>query len=411
MPVKKNGAKTRRKGRKFMFCTRCGAQNPDKGNFCKVCGNVLRQPTPAAARPVSGPQSNPGPSSAPKQDVQSAIKGVASSPVFLIGTICFSLAILLSFIYSVSSATYGMNNISSLLSSMNIYGEDLSGALAASQSSMLFTAFISLIPTVLIAIGLWYTYVSGLKKDGSRFSTLGLKIIKVINIILIVLLSIAILLCIALFVFATALSERYLDPDQSAVLAAVTGVTIVIMLLIIVFYLVYQILAARSLGNVIRSANTDTPSDKVSVFVAVVCFIGAAFGAISALTNILNPVGMLSSAAGAGANICFGIVIFNYRTKMRELIAAGANPAYTQSSPAAPQNIQQNSTPAVNFSFAADEKPAENVSASPAETPAEPAVPTEAPAETPTEEPEEKPAEKAENNTENAVIDENSDSE
>ena len=81
---------------------------------------------------------------------------------------------------------------------------------------------------------------------------------------------------------------------------------------------------------------------------------------------------MLSSAAGIGSNICFGIVILNYRTAMRELIAAGANPVYTQYSPAAPQNIQQNSAPAVNFSFAADEKPAENVSAAPAETPAEP---------------------------------------
>ena len=43
-----------------MFCTRCGAKNPDDSKFCTACGAPLRQPTPAAPAAEPAPMGAAG---------------------------------------------------------------------------------------------------------------------------------------------------------------------------------------------------------------------------------------------------------------------------------------------------------------------------------------------------------------
>jgi uncharacterized RDD family membrane protein YckC len=55
-----------------MFCTHCGAQNPDEAKFCFSCGSTLAAGTPAASPPVS--EVSPPPAALPSPIMLAALR-------------------------------------------------------------------------------------------------------------------------------------------------------------------------------------------------------------------------------------------------------------------------------------------------------------------------------------------------
>lgn len=66
-----------------MFCSECGAQNPDTNQFCRECGKPLKHHPAAAsaapAAPVPAPMAPPAPAPVPVP-VQPAVAAVSAAP-------------------------------------------------------------------------------------------------------------------------------------------------------------------------------------------------------------------------------------------------------------------------------------------------------------------------------------------
>ena len=79
---------------------------------------------------------------------------------------------------------------------------------------------------------------------------------------------------------------------------------------------------------------TGRPDTKVSLFVEILCYLGGAGSAISALMSLvgLDIFGFLSNAGMGTASICFGMLLRQYRNKMQTL---EMNPQAYQAQPGA----------------------------------------------------------------------------
>lgn len=72
-----------------MFCVKCGAENPDTGNFCRKCGAHLRRPRAADKLP-SEKHVSPA-ASAVKSSLQQSAEVVISLPSNIAGLLCYTL--------------------------------------------------------------------------------------------------------------------------------------------------------------------------------------------------------------------------------------------------------------------------------------------------------------------------------
>ena len=174
-----------------MFCSNCGIENVEGAVFCKNCGKNLTQPAvpvKAAKPPLSN---NP---------VLNVIKKVASSPLFLVAIIAYSVQILGSVITAAASGPLFSGMIYNILYE---FGADipyefyniLDSIAMAGSGPVIVGTIIGLIPTILICIGLWITYASARSRTSDTMKTSGLTMIKVITVIQLV----GTCLCLAAF--------------------------------------------------------------------------------------------------------------------------------------------------------------------------------------------------------------------
>ena len=353
-----------------MYCPICGYENPDGASFCQNCGGALPSaddaqnvvlPEPEQEAQVYQPAPEPQTQNyeAPAQPLYSApayhaaepvhpvlkiIRSVGSSGAFLTAAILYSAAVLFSFISSL------VNSSSIMRVTINLPGGyDYGDVLRASRGATIAGAFISLIPTALIAIGLWLVY--------SPFSTAGLTMIKVIVIIALVAVCVAavVLLIALLFVSIRGSDLSSLINDAmiqegiydmygnysgaiSGSIGALTATALIFafillagVLTLVIFYFV-KIL--KTINTVKRSANTLTASDRVSPFVAVMLFIFGGISGIASLGTLASGAILSGITSALSATVCiiFGVLIFKYRNQMRAYMAANAQP-YVQVQP------------------------------------------------------------------------------
>ena len=338
------------------FCPNCGQQLEDADVFCPSCGqntetvqeNVQPEPqfTPAPPPQYQAPQfyTSPPSNEAGLNQPILALKRTATSAPFIIGAILFTVSAVLSVILSVvaSPSLYYL-----FLDFLYSQGINVSSVSISTVSSVI-SAVISSIPTFLVILGLWLTVGAGGNKNNDRFSTAGLTIIKVIQII--TLIGVCICFGIAVVACIIALIAIGVNGGSNAGLSLVAGIFgFLFLIAAFVFMLIFYIKVLKTIGAAKKVAATGMPNRGASGFVAVMLFIVGVSGVISALMlfffsavlgNVFYDVsrnlridysliemllsrfaifGGISSLLSALADIFFGITIFKFKGAMNRL--------------------------------------------------------------------------------------------
>lgn len=298
------------------YCHHCGAPLESKAKFCTACGtNVDSDPTRPAHVPASRPK--PGvdrtcPPAPPTGGIRTthstrrAICDLCISPLSLVAIVAYSLTILFNLIGALNGSTGIFGKI---LDSGSMWDLKymLGDAYDVIKGVSTFTAIIGVLPTILIAVGLWMIYASA--KQNS-IKTTGFIIIKVIIIIQFVFFCIGLVVVeIAALVMAISLSDY--EYMMGILIAVIFGLAIVGALLV-----VYYLKAIQTVDTIKTSFVTGNPSDKVSVYVAVWSFISAGASLISVFMGG-GALTVLTALCSAVASAAFGALIFSYREKMR----------------------------------------------------------------------------------------------
>ena len=335
------------------ICPSCGAQLNDSASFCNICGADVRGTVaqPAAQQQDFAPQN---PAVAPEQrfnqvqqnqfsqpvyqpvtananPARSAIdvmRSFANGSLFLVGIIAFSLSVIFTFISQLSNNIASFDSIRDLLDKIGL-DSAADNIIDSAQSASTGALIAAIIPSVLIAVGLWLTYISFKDKSGAPIKTSGLTMIKVINIIGLVFLCIGcaiveIVLLVGAFGISQAKNEVS-SGDAKALLNLGSGLMIVLFIVLAIVFtlcIVYFAKVISSINTAKRTIMTGVASDKVSGFVAVIAFISA-FVTFISVFSAEGASGVLAALCSVTASICFGVLIFQYKKAMRPLMYAG----------------------------------------------------------------------------------------
>lgn len=346
-----------------MFCSKCGFKNQPGDTFCQQCGSRLTDATPVAeqsvpatpptqpvyapvqpmyARPVIPRANNP---------VLCAIKDMVASPLYLVAIIAFSASLFFTYLNLLFFNTAVGSTISRLINQSGLYRYFDLNYIWSALEYIKVIGFIATIPTALYAVGMWLNFVAAQKRGVDSMSTSGLTMIKVLQIISLVFTCIWFLIIEALCIVGIIAvsgnnyvrSYGYYDADAYNVsgiaVALLIGVIIgaLIGFTLVIIYKAKTISTINTVKNSIRTCNADY---KVSGFVGVMNFIIAFFSFFSAFSG--GFFGAVSQLCSVTALICFGILIFNYRSKMINLMSPYAKSAsgFAQA-PAQGQNFNQ----------------------------------------------------------------------
>ncbi len=312
-----------------MFCPKCGHQVADDAAFCPICGNqlsapnsqpVYNQPVPIADQQRVYVQRT----SAPSLAGIAVVKKLCASPVALVAIIAYTVAAIFSLLASLG----GANDISGFLVQVpSMPGVDIDGMIQTMQTSFVVGVIIGILPTALIALGMWLTYASAASKQNSGMSTGGLTLVKTILIIQLVFVCIAIGIVVLAFLVAIAASmgSLYMEPTvgPAGSVGIVAALVLVIAVAFFILLIVYYAKAIKTVNTISMTARTGKLSDNVSMFVAVMAFIAGGISAFAVFNSKTFDV-MLSNICSATASISFGVFLCMYRNGMREAMTAGA---------------------------------------------------------------------------------------
>ncbi len=339
-----------------MFCPKCGMQIPDDSAFCHHCGQpVNSQPGSnqqyANYNPYQQPYAQTVAQPQGSQKVVDKLKSAGSSPLFLIAVIAFSLTIVISLITSIYTSTSSdfADTIMILASKFGVDYDIYSTFTTASVASSIFSAVMSSLPSILVAIGLWLTYSSAISKS-NRMKTSGLTLVKVVMVFYMVALDVLFGICEIVFLISSVAATSYGVDDGTTILLVVFNILIIA---IIAFINVYYAFVIKSINTAKRVATTGVASDKVSSFVGVLCFISAVGTALTLIANLIFYVTassftfaadefgdvlsiimdyyystdlmlltLLELAMTLTADLCFGILIFKFKGSMRKLMVS-----------------------------------------------------------------------------------------
>ena len=268
-----------------------------------------------------------------------AVRSVAVSPLFLIAIIAFTIVSAIT-VYTEIQTVQQLGQYSSYL--------------GTEGTIMLLAYIVLIICAVLMVVGLWMLYAGAWSHADGRMPQTGLNIIKVVQIVYLVLISaLFIYVFIKLIELSSQLSQAgsyYGYSGYSSQLNQAHSILIRAFLFygaLLIILIFYYIGIFRSISSVSWTVVSGRQSGKVSVFVAICCFISALIAFIAlvdpsliakALYEILGAgsmggsidvtslfgvssggtttVGTINAVAGIIASVCFGITILYYRAKL-----------------------------------------------------------------------------------------------
>ncbi|MBQ8684218.1 MAG: zinc ribbon domain-containing protein [Clostridia bacterium] len=339
-----------------MFCQKCQRPNEDTSAYCIYCGAPLNQPAVAeAVQPVTQTAPAvvfPEPVSAqpvqplPEHPVIGRIKALASSTLFLVAVIAFTVAAVLGVVASVSS----QNELTAMMNEYFSPGmeDDLAGLWqdegAADGQEYTYSvefgngfALAGMLPSIAVSglsvAALWMLYAAGKNRKIPGMKTGGLTVLEVMNILSLVVIGLVTLLMLLMglllavtwdMIMAEALltADWAGDPAElSAIVSAVFVVLFVFLVLMMAFMVLYQVKVVLLISKAKKTVMSGVPVGKGSLFVAVMCYISGGFSAVGAVFAVLSAgiFGLLAGAAQAVSLIAFGMVAMRYRTLMQEL--------------------------------------------------------------------------------------------
>lgn len=280
-------------------------------------------------RPPVTPYAPAQPQARPLTSVHKALKALASSPLFLIGTIFVSLGFLLSIISAFLPTDYTW--IFSMLPQEAYYAlelDDLQYQLFMLQRGSMLSNFLMMLPGLILSAlsvaALWITFASGKNHSDPYLKTSGFSILKVLQILGIVgyalLALLLVILLVIVLVAAASVSGSYAGDAVGAVMGML-AVILLALLAVIALLIVYSAKVIGSLNAAKHAVETGVFQKKASMFVAVLGFIMAGYTLIDLYGTFVfrGWLAMLSGICTAGAQIIFGICIINYNRKVREM--------------------------------------------------------------------------------------------
>lgn len=383
-----------------MFCPNCGTQ-VEQGRFCPNCGCPLEQvkadpslpaeetlnpanavteeAAPEPAEEIAAPKEEsaaqatllPTPEDAPstqsyqqfaayqptipdnygaplQQDdpVRRTIRSLASSPLFLVAAIAFSVSLVLTLIGNVQLSGTAFRQAWAFLQN---YGADVpeipAGIETAMSTSRITSAISGMIPSIVIGVGLWMTYAAAKRKNDKLLGS-GLTVLRVMSIIELVLLCVGagiVLLVLMIIAAVFGFSAADAGNETATIVLMVVAIAFAVLAAVFVLFIVFYVKVRKTIDTVRESLRSGVASDKVSTFVAVILFVSAAAQVLSFFTLLgaqlllsqaevlaggrLQPVGMLAAAllclVSAATDTIFGVLILKYRNAMRQLAAGG----------------------------------------------------------------------------------------
>ncbi len=315
-----------------MICKNCGAYVPDNSTFCGNCG----QKTDAGVPQYGYAQP---PYSAPANSLTATQKRLMASPVALVGIIAYTVQLVLSPLAAASASS----ELLEILDEIEGF-ETIADGVSRFTANTVATSIVSMIPAIIMAIGMWLVYASAKSKTQPRIKTAGLTMNKVITIINLV------CLCIVSAILAVVILLVILGMFSSGETGAAVGVFIIMLFPVaaIVLAVIFIVKCLKTIGAMTEVANTGNSTREISTFVAVIMIVIGAFDAISALTSITHFMTFLDGAAAATSGICFGIFLFKYRNGMRACVNGGYAPAGQYSGGPAPYQPPQQPQPYQN---------------------------------------------------------------
>lgn len=332
-----------------MFCSDCGTENREDTKFCVNCGNCLKpQNTNYYENNIQ-----------PVSPAVGTIKRLASSQLFLAAVILFSAAILFSIAYAVTARTTIIQMLYSLGRELNL-GADYYALIQSIplRGEILYSALSGQIFAILTAAGLWMIYASAKDKSTIGVKTAGFTMIKVVNIIGIVIMSIAAVVVIVAAVVAFAATsyyfaayDSYYQDEYISVALAVLLIMVFAVIIGVAFSIVFYARVLATINSAKRTIETGVSSGKASGFVGVMCYIIGIIVALNSVSAIafLGVFGVLSTLCDAAALIIFGIILFKYRSAQKLNFApvfSGAMPAAQYAPVPASEPVQAKPTAA-----------------------------------------------------------------
>ena len=292
-----------------------------------------------------------------------AIKSAGKSAAFLITTICYTISVIISLIYT-GVVGLGMSALTSgLAGELALMGVDESTQELMSTtytSSFITTLFIAICPMVLMLIGMWVIYGSSKK---STPTLKGLGACRAAIIIWDVLMWIATVFTVLVAVLLITLSGYIAEELSYVFYEDVSGTVVGVIVGISVGLLIYVILALIYITKMLKTTrvvkdivNVGYSKKKVSVYLIVINFfiavggllslaMGAGLTAVVAnLPEIMSEIGLNSSEIamfttelegitgvmvisaipqilGIVCIICINIVLIKLRKKLKSIFA------------------------------------------------------------------------------------------
>ena len=277
---------------------RCKNRIANDATFCPVCGVDFTR------------------LSEPNSLVIPTLKKMATSPLYLACAIAYTCQI----VFSICSLIWDRASVISMLQKYLGSGSaSLEMSMAISSLSQEFSginiaSFLGYIPTVLMSVGIWMLFLSAKNATDDALNPSGLTFVKVSTIIHIVCLILATLFVeFIFFMLAWAFNE------VADGLASVVITVMIVFAVFMAFPIFMYIKVVTTVNTMKRTIQTQVPSYKVSVFVAVMSIVSGV-GYVILLLNSISLFSVLSSVSMAVACIGFGVFLFRYRKEMQMLM-------------------------------------------------------------------------------------------
>ena len=294
------------------FCPNCGEKLVASSRFCPGCCMKLEAsaaPAPAPSPSHSAPKPVVAPVSAVKPVARAGIspiaeylKRAATSPVFLIFTILYTLVTLLN-IFNGSSMLTSIFDTDLLGNSVSLFSE--SKVVSSLTGVGIFFSILFNVPQILIIIGLWITFGSAAGNSTLR-SPVGIRMIRVIFQIKRILWPVACgLLTLTILSACTSMSDAYGSASSS--INATIFVIFLVMWGVCALMISFFSKLIESLGSLADCVTTGRPTAPISIFVVVMWFIGAN-SCLSSL--LLMPESMDYTVVLQAAMLIFAACVF-----------------------------------------------------------------------------------------------------
>lgn len=269
------------------------------------------------------------------------VRTMATSVLFLVGTIGYSAYVLFELLGSFTGGSEIMNMFNNIMAQSGAYSsmdyqslQMLSGIFGS--TSVISTLF-SLIPAMVLVAGIWMVFAAAKQNKLPGIAATGMTMIRVIVIIELVLSCIAVFAVVAIgFLVVLGMGSLAGYYGEGTPVVVIMVLILIVILAVCAINIIYYVKLGGTVKRMKETMITGRPDTKVSLFVEILCYLGGAGSAISALMSLvgLDIFGFLSNAGMGTASICFGMLLRQYRNKMQTL---EMNPQAYQAQPGAGQ--------------------------------------------------------------------------